>query len=343
MLTLTRPDDWHIHLRDHAFLERTVADVSRVFSRAIVMPNLSQPVTDVHLAHAYRERILKYIPSKTEFTPLMTLYLTSDTRVETIVTAKESGIIWGCKLYPQGATTNSAHGVQSIEALYPVFEALAQHQIVLQIHGEVVDPKIDIFEREKIFIETVLTPIIEKFPHLKIVLEHITTAFAVDYIKQASHSNLAATITAHHLYLNRNDLLVGGIKPHFYCLPVVKQEQDRQALIQAAISGHPQFFLGTDSAPHSVSAKESACGCAGIYTSHAAIELYAEIFDQYNALQQLEGFASFYGADFYGLPRNTSSISLTKQPQHIPDVLTFGTEKLIPFKARENLSWQVLK
>lgn len=342
MLTLTQPDDWHVHFRDEAYLARTVEDTAKIFARALIMPNLKPPVVQVNQAKEYQERILKQLPKEATFQALMTLYLTSETTIKTIENAKSSGIIYGCKLYPQGATTNADQGIKDIEKLYPIFEAMEKKKLVLQIHGEVVDDEIDIFDREKVFIETILVKLIEKFPELKITLEHISSAYAVDFIKHTT-PNCAATITAHHLLINRNYLLAGGIRPHYYCLPIVKTEADRQALIKAATSGLPKFFLGTDSAPHTLKNKESACGCAGIYTAYAALECYAEIFEAQNALDKLEAFASFYGADFYGVPRNTSKISLIKEAHLIPSTLTFGKERLIPFKANERLAWKILK
>jgi len=292
-LTIPRPDDWHVHLRDEKVLATTVPDIARYFGRAIVMPNLKSPITTVEQALDYRERILQHVPKGNNFQPLMTLYLNDSVSADTIKQAAETNVIPAAKLYPRGATTNSQFGSDDIEQLYPLFEAMQEVGMLLLIHGEVADDDIDVFDREQVFIDAVLDNIVKTFPKLRIVLEHISTAYAVDYIKQAP-SNLAATITAHHLWINRNDLLAGGLKPHNYCLPIVKHQSDQQALIQAAISGDQKFFLGTDSAPHSVLSKQSACGCAGIYTAHAAIELYAEIFEQHDALDKLADFASVF-------------------------------------------------
>ncbi|HNJ87593.1 MAG TPA: dihydroorotase, partial [Agitococcus sp.] len=300
-LTLTRPDDWHIHLRDGVALNNTVADVARYFGRAICMPNLVPPVKTTEDALAYYQRIKAATPSNSSFDPLMVLYLTDHTDAADIAVAKASGKVKAVKLYPAGATTNSHAGVTSLEKVYSVLEQLAEHGMLLLVHGEVTHADIDIFDREKVFIDTILMPLTQRFPTLKIVLEHITTADAVQFVQQAG-DNIGATITAHHLLFNRNHMLVGGIRPHYYCLPILKRQTHQQALLDAATSGNPKFFLGTDSAPHAIHAKEAACGCAGSYTAHAAIELYAQAFEQMNALDKLEGFASFYGADFYGLP-----------------------------------------
>jgi dihydroorotase len=340
-LTLTQPDDWHIHLRNGEALKTTVKDVSYQFARAIVMPNLVPPVSTVELANQYRQDILKNIPKGADFTPLMTLYLTDNTSTQDIQQAVESGIVKACKLYPAGATTHSDSGLTHIEKAYSVFAAMEELSLPLLIHGEVTDASIDIFDREKIFIETVLMPLIAQFPKLKIVLEHITTANAVDFIHSAS-ANVAATITAHHLLSNRNDMLVGGIRPHLYCLPILKRQEHQQALIKAATSGSPKFFLGTDSAPHVQANKETACGCAGCYTAHAAIELYAEAFDAADALDKLEGFASLYGADFYELKRNEAKITLVKEPWQMPEQLPIGNNTVIPYRAGEQMQWKLL-
>ncbi len=303
------------------------------------MPNLKRPITTTELAMAYRDRILAAIPDGLAFSPLMTLYLTDDTSIEEIKRAGNSKHIVALKLYPAGATTNSSSGVTDIECTYSILEEMIEFDMPLLIHGEVTDPNIDVFDREKVFIERHLEPLTQRYPELKIVLEHITTKDAVEFVEEADDT-LAATITAHHLLLNRNAMLVGGIQPHHYCLPVLKREQHRQALIKAATSGNPKFFLGTDSAPHDTASKESACGCAGIYTAHAAIELYTEAFETADALNRLEGFASFYGADFYGLPRNKESVSLVKRPWTSPDRYTFGEAgSLRPFRAGETLDW----
>lgn len=333
------PDDWHCHLRDGALLSATVPDIARQFRRAIVMPNLVPAVTTVDMALEYRERIMHYVPAGNPFTPLMTLYLTNDTSIEAIHAAKQSGMIVGCKLYPAGVTTHSHAGVTDIKKCYPVFAAMAEVGLPLLIHGEVNDPQIDIFDREGVFIDRYLKEIVTKFPNLKVVLEHITTQDAVAFVLQTG-PQVAATITPHHLLLNRNDLLAGGIKPHHYCLPILKRQTHQQALLQAAISGNPKFFLGTDSAPHAKSRKEAACGCAGIYNAYAAIEYYAQAFSQVNALDKLEGFASRFGPIFYGFPLNTDKITLTQTSWTLPTSLPFGEETLIPFFAGVTLSWK---
>lgn len=339
-LTITRPDDWHIHLRDGAYLPRTVADAARQFHRAIAMPNLVPPVTDTREAAAYRERILAARPAGSDFEPLLVLYLTDNTDPAEMATAKASGFVHACKLYPAGATTNSASGVTDIRKIYPVLAAMETAGLPLLLHGEVTDNHIDIFDREAIFIERTLLPLTRDFPALKIVLEHITTDEAAEFVANAP-ANIAATITAHHLLFNRNDMLAGGIRPHFYCLPILKRNTHQQALLHAATSGSPKFFLGTDSAPHAQHKKEMACGCAGCYTALHAIELYAEAFEHTGHLDKLEGFASFYGADFYGLPRNTDTITLKKIPQTMPTSLDFGDETLIPLLAGATLQWSV--
>jgi dihydroorotase len=339
-LTLTRPDDWHIHLRDGSYLPRTVSDAAQQFHRAIVMPNLVPPVTNTHEAHSYRERILAARPAASDFDPLMVLYLTDTTDPAEMAVAKASGFVHACKLYPAGATTNSHSGVTDIQKIYRVIAAMEKAGLPLLLHGEVTDNHIDIFDREAIFIERTLQPLVRDFPALKIVLEHITTADAVDFVRSASN-NVAATITAHHLLLNRNDMLAGGIRPHFYCLPILKRNTHQAALIRAATSGSSKFFLGTDSAPHAQHKKETACGCAGCYTALHALELYAEAFDQAGALDKLEGFASFYGADFYGLPHNTKKVTLIEKPQTVPDTLAFGDETLIPLLAGNTLRWSL--
>lgn len=340
-LQITQPDDWHVHLRDGACLKRTVPDAARQFARAIVMPNLLPPITNVELAKKYRQRILAEIPETMNFEPLMTLYLTDNTSVADIQSAKDSGIVYACKLYPAGATTNSAAGVTNIQKAYPVFAVMEKLGVHLLLHGEITRPEVDIFDRENYFIDEILQPLCQTFPQLKIVLEHITTKAAVEFIAPAKNS-IAATITAHHLLLNRNALFAGGINPHHYCLPILKRDVHQQALIQAATSGNPKFFLGTDSAPHSILTKETCHGCAGIYTAHAAIELYAEVFEKANALEKLEAFASFNGADFYGLPRNTAKITLVKEPWSVPEKLAFGDRELRPFRAGEIVEWRLL-
>lgn len=341
-LTFTRPDDWHLHLRDGAAMQTILPDTARRFARAIIMPNLKPPIVTTEQAAAYRARILSALPSELvgQFEPLMTLYLTDTTPPEEIKRAKESGIVFGVKLYPAGATTHSDAGVTDLARCEATLATLEKLDMPLLVHGEVVDSEIDIFDREKIFIECVLAPLLRRFPGLRVVFEHITTQEAVEFV-QSSPNRIAATITAHHLILNRNALFTGGIQPHHYCLPILKREVHRQALIKAATSGHSRFFLGTDSAPHSVQNKESACGCAGIYSAHAAIEFYTEVFEQVGRLDQLEAFASFHGPDFYGLPRNTKQITLVKKSWQTPEQLKFGEEQLVPFKAREKVRWQL--
>jgi dihydroorotase len=322
-------------------LANTVNDVARYFGRAICMPNLVPPVKTTQEALAYYERIMAVRPANSNFEPLMVLYLTDNTDAAEIAITKASGKVKAVKLYPAGATTNSSAGVTSLEKVYPVLEQMALHGMPLLVHGEVTHANIDIFDREKVFIDTILMPLTQRFPTLKIVLEHITTADAVDFVQNAGN-NIAATITAHHLLFNRNHMLVGGIRPHYYCLPILKRQTHQQALLNAATSGNPKFFLGTDSAPHAINAKEAACGCAGSYTAHAAIELYAEAFEQMNALDKLEAFASFYGADFYGLPRNTDTITLSKEEWLVPDSYTLGQSVVVPIRAGATIAWRVL-
>ncbi|GAB3481717.1 dihydroorotase [Azotobacter salinestris] len=341
-LTLLRPDDWHIHLRDGAALTRTVADAARTFGRAIVMPNLVPPVRNVSEADSYRQRIQAACPANSRFEPLMTLYLTDRTTPEDIRAAKACGLVHAAKLYPAGATTNSDAGVTSIENIFPTLEAMAEAGLPLLVHGEVTHSEIDVFDREKRFIDDNLSRVVERFPKLKVVFEHITTRDAVEFV-EASSGNVGATITAHHLLYNRNHMLVGGIRPHFYCLPILKRRTHQEALLDAATSGNPKFFLGTDSAPHARHAKESACGCAGCYTAHAAIELYAEAFEQRNALDRLEAFASHHGADFYAMPRNTDHITLIRAEWTAPTSLTFGEHSLVPLRAGEKLRWRLLE
>ncbi len=338
-MTITRPDDWHIHLRDGAVLANTVADAAQTFGRAIIMPNLVPPVMNLEQADAYKSRILAHRPAGKQFEPLMVLYLTDQTRPEDIIEASAAGVV-ACKLYPAGATTNSASGVTDINKVYPAIAAMQETGMRFLLHGEVTDSDIDIFDREKVFIDRTLQQLARDFPELKIVLEHITTKDAVDFIQSAS-ANIGASITAHHLLFNRNHMLVGGIKPHYYCLPILKRNSHQRALIEAATSGNPQFFLGTDSAPHAQHAKENACGCAGAYTAFAAIELYAEAFEQAGALDKLEGFASHFGADFYGLPRNSDTITLVRQAWQVPASLSLGDQAMIPLCAGETLNWQV--
>jgi dihydroorotase len=339
-ITLSRPDDWHLHLRDDSALTRTVPDCARIFARAIVMPNLRPPVTTVDLAQQYRQRILAALPADSRFEPLMTLYLTDNTPADEIHRARDSGFVHAVKLYPAGATTNSDAGVTDLRHCYATLEAMQDCGMPLLVHGEVTSPEIDVFDREKVFIEQVLEPLLKDFPALRIVFEHITTADAAAFVAEAD-DRIAATITPHHLLLNRNDLLVGGIHPHHYCLPVLKRNSHQQALIQAATSGKPCFFLGTDSAPHPREGKETACGCAGIYSAHAAMELYAEAFEMAGALDKLEAFASFHGPDFYGLPRNTGKITLSKQDWQVPDTLRFADSELVPMRAGKQIGWQL--
>lgn len=339
-ITITKPDDWHLHLRDGEMLGTAVPHTARSFSRAIVMPNLKPPVTTVEQALAYRQRILNALPTDTNFSPLMTLYLTDNLAQEELVRLSEEPAVVAVKYYPAGATTNSDSGVSSIDRVMPSLEVMAKRGIPLLIHGEVTDGEIDIFDREQRFIDTVLAPLRAQLPELKVVLEHITTANAVEFVTEQS-SNVAATITVHHLLYNRNHLLAGGVRPHFYCLPVLKRNSHQLALIEAATSGNPKFFLGTDSAPHPKGDKEAACGCAGIYTAPGALELYAEVFDQADALDRLEGFASFYGPRFYGLPVNTEKISLVRDSWQMEESFQFGSNTVIPVRAGETLHWRL--
>ena len=339
-LTLTRPDDWHLHVRDGAHLAAALPPSARQFGRAIIMPNLKPPVTTVQAAQAYRERIMAALPPGAAFEPLMTLYLTDQTSADEIRRAKDSGFIHGVKLYPAGATTNSASGVTDVRHCEDALAAMAEVGLPLQVHGEVTEPAVDIFDREAVFIERVLAPLIERHPDLKVILEHITTREAVDFVANGPEK-LAATITPQHLLFDRNRLLVGGLRPHFYCLPILKREPHRQALLTAATSGSRKFFLGTDSAPHSQSAKESACGCAGCFSAPAALELYAVAFEERDALDRLEGFASHFGADFYALPRNGSTVTLAREPWTVPAELPFGDEVVIPLMAGETLPWRL--
>ena len=338
-LTITRPDDWHVHLRDGEVLADTVRDISRYNGRALIMPNTVPPVTNTEMALAYRDRIMAQNPSAM-FQPLMSLYLTDNTSADDIRQAKASGAVVAAKLYPAGATTNSDSGVTNAKNIYPVLQAMQEEGMLLLVHGEVTTHEVDIFDREKTFLETVLAPIVNDFPNLKIVLEHITTAEAVNFVKNAS-DNVAATITAHHLLFNRNHMLVGGIRPHLFCLPILKRATHQHALIAAATSGNKKFFLGTDSAPHAKGKKEAACGCAGSYTAHAALELYAEVFEQEGKLENLEAFASHNGPDFYGVPRNTDTVTLTKASWEVPASMPFGGETVVPIRAGEAIQWQV--
>jgi dihydroorotase len=340
-LTITRPDDWHLHLRDGAALASVVGHTARQFARAIVMPNLKPPVTTVDAALAYRQRILEALPEGLEFAPLMTLYLTEATAIAEVEKAAADPHVHAFKLYPAGATTNSDAGVGSLQRIYPILQAMEKHDVPLLVHGEVTDPGVDIFDRERVFIDQELRAIVERFSGLRVVLEHATTLEAVQFVRE-SGPNVAATLTAHHLLYNRNALLAGGVRPHFYCLPVLKRERHRQALVEAAMGGEAKFFLGTDSAPHAQSLKENACGCAGCYTAHAALELYAEAFETAGKLENLEKFASFNGPDFYRLPRNSATVTLEKQAWQVPADFAFGTERLMPLRAGENLAWRMV-
>jgi len=340
-ISLIRPDDWHLHLRDGAMMQSVLPDTARQFARAIVMPNLRPPVTTTVLALQYRQRILAALPAGTIFEPLMTLYLTDNTSAEEIRKAKASGAVHAVKLYPAGATTNSDAGVTDLRKTYAALEEMQRCGMPLLVHGEVTDSNTDIFDREAVFIESVLQPLLKDLPALHVVFEHITTREAAQFV-ESSADNIAATITAHHLLYNRNAMLVGGIRPHYYCLPVLKRETHREALVKAATSGNRRFFLGTDSAPHAQHTKENACGCAGCYTAHTAIELYAEAFEAAGALDRLEAFASFYGADYYGLPRNTETVTLRKETWQVPASVGFGEHRLVPLRAGEKMSWKLL-
>ncbi|MDP5237957.1 dihydroorotase [Uliginosibacterium sp. 31-16] len=340
-ITITRPDDWHLHLRDGASLPTTVGDAARHFGRALIMPNLRPPVTTVEQAAAYRARILAAVPEGLKFEPLMTLYLTDNTTADELKRAKESGFIHAVKLYPAGATTNSDAGVTSIEKRYSVLEHMQDLGLALCVHGEVTHADVDVFDRERVFIDRVLAPLAQRLPGLRTVFEHITTREAAQYVSEAG-PNVAATITAHHLLLNRNAIFAGGIRPHHYCLPVLKRETHRRALVEAAISGNPRFFLGTDSAPHAQSTKENACGCAGCYTANAGIELYAEAFEAAGSLDRLEAFASFNGPDWYGVPRNAERITLVKDAWQVPATLDYlPGDPLVPLRAGETIAWRM--
>jgi dihydroorotase len=341
-ITLLRPDDWHIHLRDGAMLPHTVADVARTFGRAIIMPNLVPPVRNAEEADAYRQRILAARPAGSRFEPLMVLYLTDNTSAQDIRAAKASGFVHAAKLYPAGATTNSDSGVTSIDKIAPALEAMADVGMLLLVHGEVTRAEIDVFDREKVFIDEHLKRVVERYPTLRVVFEHITTRDAVEFV-QSAPANVGATITAHHLLYNRNHMLVGGIRPHFYCLPILKRNTHQSALLDAATSGDGKFFLGTDSAPHATHAKEAACGCAGCYSAYAAIELYAEAFEQRNALDKLEAFASLNGPDFYGMPRNSDCITLVREDWTAPTSLPLGEHTVTPLRAGETLRWRLLE
>ncbi len=339
-LTLTRPDDWHLHLRDGALMASVLPDTARQFARAIVMPNLRPPVTSTEMAIAYRERILAALPAGMKFEPLMTLYLTNNTSAAEIKKAKASGIVHAVKLYPAGATTNSDAGVTDLRLTYAALEEMQACGMPLLVHGEVTDSNIDVFDREAMFIARVMQPLLKDMPELRVVFEHITTKDAAQFVASAA-DNIAATLTPQHLLYNRNAMLVGGIRPHFYCLPILKRETHREALVKAATSGSKKFFLGTDSAPHAQHTKENACGCAGCYSAHNAIELYAEAFEAAGALDKLEAFASFYGADYYGLPRNTDKVTLEKKEWQVPATVGFGEHQLVPLRAGEKMKWKL--
>lgn len=339
-LTLLKPDDWHLHVRDGGAMESVLPHTARRFGRAIIMPNLKPPVTSVEMARDYRARIMAALPTDAAFEPLMTLYLTESTCPQEIALARANGAIHGVKFYPAGATTHSEAGVSNIENVYPVLEAMQEQDLVLQVHGEVVDADVDVFDRERVFIERVLDPLHARYPALKIVFEHITTVDAVQFVSSAGLT-VAATITPQHLLYNRNALFAGGLRPHHYCLPVLKSERERRALIEAAVSGNRRFFLGTDSAPHPKNAKESACGCAGIFSAHAAIELYAEVFEAAGALDKLEAFTSRNGPAFYGLPVNLESITLVKEDWQVPSEYPLGDDVVVPLRAGEIMHWRL--
>ena len=340
-LQIIRPDDWHLHVRSGEMLKSVIGMTASQMGRAIIMPNLSPPVSNAAQAKQYHQEIMNALPADTRFTPLMVLYLTDNTTPKQIQTAFDGGLVVAAKLYPAGATTNSDSGVTDINNIYPSLEKMQQLGVPLLVHGEVTDAKVDIFDREAVFIEQILSKVIEDLPDLKIVFEHITTKTAVDFVL-SSGNNIAATITPHHLLANRNDMLVGGIKPHYFCLPILKRRDPHQlALLKAATSGNAKFFLGTDSAPHAKEHKESDCGCAGILNAHCAIELYATVFDSQNAMDKLEGFASFFGADFYNLPRNTDTIVLKKQDWVVPSSYAFADSTIVPFMAGKMLNWKM--
>ena len=339
-ITIIRPDDWHLHLRDGDALKAVLPDTAHRFARAIVMPNLRPPLTTTASAVEYRQRIFDALPKGTNFEPLMTLYLTDNTSADEIAKAKMSSFVHGIKLYPAGATTNSDSGVTSLDACAEALEAMQECGMPLLVHAEVTDADVDVFDRERVFIDRYMKPLLVKYPTLKVVFEHITTQDAAEFVASAP-SNVAATITPHHLLLNRNAMFTGGIRPHHYCLPILKREEHRLALLKAATSGSSKFFLGTDSAPHSKSAKEAACGCAGMYSAHAGIELYAEVFEAANALDKLEAFASFYGADFYGLARNADQITLVKESWTVPESIAFAGDVLVPLRAGQSVAWRM--
>ena len=339
-ITLTRPDDWHLHLRDGAQLPDVLGHTAAQFARAIIMPNLKPPVTTVALARAYRERILVALPAGSRFEPLMAIYLTDNTTADEIAAAKASGFVHAVKYYPAGATTNSDAGVTKLERAFPALAAMEKHGVPLLLHGEVTTPGVDVFDRERVFVDTVFAEVRRHFPALRVVFEHITTREAAQIVSEAP-AHVGATITAHHLLYNRNAIFQGGVRPHYYCLPVLKREEHRKALLDAATGGSPKFFLGTDSAPHPKHLKEHPCGCAGCYTANAAIELYAEAFDAAGALDRLEAFASFHGPDFYRLPRNDGKVTLRRKTWTVPTEFAFGGEKLVPLRAGETLGWQL--
>ena len=339
-ITITQPDDFHLHLRDGEELASVIGDSARRFTRAVIMPNLTPPVVTVEQASAYRQRILDCLPADTSFQPLMTLYLTEQTSVDEIFRARDHEHIHAVKYYPAGATTHAESGVSDLQKVYPILEAMSETGVPLLIHGEVTTKEVDIFDREAVFIETVLDPMLHRFEKLRVVLEHISTQQAVEFVREGP-AHLAATITPHHLLLNRNAMFAGGLRPHHFCLPVLKAEQHRMAVLEAAVSGHPRFFLGTDSAPHARYKKESDCGCAGIYSAHAAIELYAGVFDDAGQLDRLEAFASFNGADFYGLPRNKRTITLEKNAWEIPTSLPFADSEIVPLFAGQRCQWKI--
>jgi len=339
-LSIRRPDDWHLHLRDGAALQAVLPHTAARFARAIVMPNLKPPVTDTAAALAYRQRIRAALPAGSAFEPLMTLYLTDRTSADEIDRAVASGAVFGAKLYPAGATTHSDAGVTDVRRIDAVLERMAERDLPLQVHGEVTEPAVDVFDREARFIEQVLAPLVDRYPGLRVVFEHVTTRAAVEFVC-AARTGVAATVTPQHLLMNRNALLAGGIRPHLYCLPVLKTEPDRLALLDALAAGNPRFFLGTDSAPHARHTKENACGCAGIFTAHAGIELYAEVFDQHGMLSRLEDFAASFGADFYRLPRNQQRITLVRERWRVPEVLGFGSEQLVPLRAGDTIAWKL--
>jgi dihydroorotase len=348
-ITIARPDDWHLHLRDGAALASVLPHTARQFARAVVMPNLKSPVTTTGAARDYRERVLNalvnavhlgLLPQGTDFAPLMTLYLTDNTSAQEMARAKESGIVHAVKYYPAGATTNSDAGITRLERVYPALEAMEKNDVPLLVHGEVTDPAVDVFDREAVFIDTVLSQILRRFPGLRVVFEHITTRDAVQFVQEAG-ANVAATITAHHLLYDRNAIFRGGIRPHYYCLPVLKRQEHQAALVAAATGGNRKFFLGTDSAPHARGTKETSCGCAGIYTAHAALELYAEAFEAAGALDRLEAFAAFHGADFYRLPRNTAKAVLQRSSWEVPEAYPFAGESVVPLRAGEMVAWKL--